>query len=54
MAINKDKSAVIHIRVDQKQRMPPEDSINGIKIVQEYKYLGVTLNDTLSFKSLLS
>ena len=51
IAINKNKSAVMCIRVDRRTPMPRFNHVMGIPVAQEYKYLGVTLDDCGTVKS---
>ena len=47
--INNSKSAIIHIRADNRTPTVPYESIRGIPIKKTYTYLGVTLDDCLNF-----
>ena len=49
--MNKQKSAVMCVRVDRRTPMPNFEQVIGIPVVPEYKYLGVTLDDCGSVKS---
>lgn len=49
--INKAKSAIMRLKVDNRTPEPVETDIEGIKFVREYKYLGVTFTNTFKFKA---
>lgn len=48
--INKRKSAVLELRVDNRTPMPVNWDFYDIPLVKEYKYLEVVIIDTLKFK----
>ena len=50
LEINKSKSALMHIRSSHRTPNPPVAPIGGIPIVTEYKYLGVLVDDILTFQ----
>ena len=50
MAINRKKSQIIQLKFSKhKKHKSTIGSINGLKLVQQYKYLGVDFDETLSF-----
>jgi len=54
LTINKAKSGILQIRVDRHTRSPSERLLEGISIVPVVKYLGLLLDDDLSFRSELN
>ena len=48
LQLNKAKSAVMRIRVDKRTKIMSGD-IRGISFVTQYKYLGVVVDDDLSY-----
>ena len=49
--INKQKSAVMVLRVDRCTPMYPENDIRGFPMVDHYKYLGITFDDDATFRA---
>jgi hypothetical protein len=51
MEVNRDKSAILVLRKDRRtpgvERGKVDAKIEGIRVVKEYKYLGVTVQDTM-------
>jgi hypothetical protein len=51
MEINRDKSAILVLRKDRRtprvERGKVDAKIEGIGVMKEYKYLGVTIQDTM-------
>ena len=52
LTINTDKSQIVHFRKKRKKRSDFSFSVGPtqLKIVDQYKYLGVTLNENLDYK----
>ena len=46
ISLNKDKSAVMNLRVDHRQRQIPQSDFDGIPLTTSYRYLGITVSDT--------
>ena len=54
MAINIKKSQIIQLKFSKHSKHKSNiGSIGGLKVVKQYKYLGVDFDETLSFHSLL-
>lgn len=49
--MNKSKSFILLHRVDGRTKVPIGLEIKGIKVVPKAKYLGLVIDDDLSFKS---
>ena len=49
MALNKAKSGIMVIRVDNRTRPIKQKEICGIPVVTSYKYLGVQVSDNGKF-----
>ena len=51
MEVNNEKSAIMVLRKDRRtpgvERGTGDEKIEGIKVVTKYKYLGVTVADTM-------
>ena len=54
IVINKTKSAIINIRVDKRTPKSRHDTIKGIPVRENYKYLGITIDDCLKFTPFLA
>ena len=54
ISLNKDKSNILHIRVDRRTRRNRETKLFGIPVSESARYLGVQLDDDCSFRSELS
>ena len=52
IALNKEKSNILRIRADRRTRLEPNLEFDGIKVVDNYKYLGVIVDDCADFKPL--
>ena len=50
MELNKNKSAILAVRLDKRTRQVKDSHIQGIPIVENFSYLGVHLNDNITFK----
>lgn len=50
--INFTKSAIMIIRPDKRTKWPNIKTIKGIPVVEQYQYLGITMDDSGSFKPL--
>ena len=48
--VNKSKSGIFALRKDNRTKMPILTDIRGIKLVSEYKFLGVKLTDSANIK----
>ena len=48
--VNKAKSGIFALRKDNRTKMPIITDIRGIKLVSEYKFLGVKLTDSANIK----
>ena len=50
ISLNKQNLAILHDRADHRIRVN-SNNLRGIHIIDNYKYLGVTLDDEQSFRS---
>ena len=47
--VNKDKSAILVVRLDRRTPKDPRTHIGGYPIQTSYKYLGLIIDDSLNF-----
>ena len=48
--INNDKSAILQVRYDKRARTPSYSHIKGIPLKTSYTYLGIIIDDCVTFK----